>query len=1483
MQKKILTTFLIVFFTIVIFNINNVLGVGLVSQCWVNDVDNDGKQDLLFRTFVGPESTDAYHAKTSNELVVEDGITWTYQYNGKNYSSKWVYNKLDASDFEKPWINTFNSRGLFFHTKPMSSYTSNTNGTLWGYTSTNVNITEQLDSVENIIDSSTGVKGNSLPGKNASYDDKNTVFYEIERVTGKKYSINHTVFDYVLGGIKALKQIEWRYCYISTGGPNVKVMDNVVYNADLVNIIEKAKELNQTNGCYVSNLLMVKDSATATDPYYVDMRTSHEFIKTYTTEYRGWTNISRGTYDNLSLNSALNLYDNELIFPKLSQRTVLVRHINIGNNTVISENIVNNGSTIDSNNLTLNITKNDKNKVVTGKSTSAEGYTGYQEYYEGDIDIEQGIIKSPLNSTATYKALGYNVGVANTADGALSLVQTQIKNGQVTKFTDANKDVRIDGKDSEADSDYVVIDIYYTEYEKDVQVNHIYVDKDGYVLTTDKQSIQPNSTALINNDSVERINEEDYAVETYKKKLGSDVTVRIADSLKTEIDKGESLSYVGYEVFSKSTDLTNIVGTRRINLNSAKTVNISSDDAQVNFYYYLDNSKEAQEPIKTIGGKVFVLPTGDSNMTGKCNDGEANILVTTIPSGSEVIVGVDGIPRYMAGAITTEYVSENNQQTKDITLEYTLGDTKYTVSTNLMYKVGFYRITDMAIYKLTGVTVYDANSDEVGVAGEEMFNWPNNKTTVLPNNMNLDVQMYGINNSKIANTNTAIKNIENYTLIEILDKDGNKIASNNATFNLGEINLENTELTFKELAENLGLQIRITVQNMAVTVGNTVLTEANKVSKTYNLAEYMTNAQSIQTTKPEISTDVYSNIGMEKIKQTDYSNITAINTNVLNGVRVISGKANYEAQVIIGSNLVSDINDTVYYSNQNTEDKTVVFKLKNNTINKTYIINNSADTVEERYQDVERINIYTPITVTAEISTNSNQIVDQTQNIGVDITSIQTNTPFRVNFSNQDSDGIYGVNNTNEYSGGYYIKFGFDVNQVYINGNLYKKGDVIPAGTWIGVISKNKKGEAYLTAQPYANTDDDAIDTLSEEKGNFTVRAVAYNATAIMMDKSTKFARLEDMASETSDLRSLISNICTNTSYFAEKTYNLAIINRIYDFKVTDVKDINWKTVFRNTTTTNSHKGISYYVGTTKWNSKSAKTNNIISRTSSEIGRNPLRTLPIGPYKNTDTSYIKAPKLGYRFSFDMKVTGSYLDGNGDPIKSKKVEITTKFYYVSKDGKTYLKESDGTTEGILLFYKTGDGKYVKINQDGGGYELKFTPNDGYRYIESTSENNLSTKSLSLGNLRHITLTYDMATPSNNGFNITYYGEYKLPNSTIAVRVNKDGTYNINSPLKDGYIGVVFDIVAHSGTVSSGNATKDILLSYSKNTKANTSNTSQWDYEGFLGYTNYGNKVKDGTLSLKLEKGSWNITDKIYNEIKGSVILYDIDERAATDYE
>ena len=77
---------------------------------------------------------------------------------------------------------------------------------------------------------------------------------------------------------------------------------------------------------------------------------------------------------------------------------------------------------------------------------------------------------------------------------------------------------------------------------------------------------------------------------------------------------------------------------------------------------------------------------------------------------------------------------------------------------------------------------------------------------------------------------------------------------------------------------------------------------------------------------------------------------------------------------------------------------------------------------------------------------------------------------------------------------------------------------------------------------------------------------------------------------------------------------------------------------------------------------------------------------------------------------------------------------------------------------------------------------------------------------------------------------------------------------------------------------------VSISYNKNdlASANTTNTTQWDYEGFLGFNQVGSELTN-PLNIQLEKGIWKIDrDEDYQKIKGTVILYDTDDRAANDF-
>lgn len=613
----------------------------------------------------------------------------------------------------------------------------------------------------------------------------------------------------------------------------------------------------------------------------------------------------------------------------------------------------------------------------------------------------------------------------------------------------------------------------------------------------------------------------------------------------------------------------------------------------------------------------------------------------------------------------------------------------------------------------------------------------------------------------------------------------------------------------------------------------------------------------------------------------------------LNGTRILAGKANYYIDSVnrVGKSKV--VQDNMYYERE--EDKTnkviteAVFDVNSSaSFSKDYGVTQNAEVAEKQKTNAsynsgnvnsEEFNVYTPLVVTTEVNQDID-IIDQTATnkySGVDV--IQSNSSFTINFYN-NKDKVYANNSSkpNDFTSRYkqvtYIKFEFAVTNIsYIGPDGVGSFGNKAANEWIGPIYGD-----YITAVPYLNTTQG--ESVTDETYKYYVIAAAVNTNESWTRQLLAYINtsLDDLKEE--ELINQFKNACgyegkNKLSYYADidnngKKYGtLIIVNRMYDFRVTDLKDLDWKEVFRTneiSSYVNYHSGIAYYAGLNKWNTKNpTKYNQIIGRTSDEIGSSPTRILPLGPYKNTDTTYISAPKMGYRFSFDFKVTGS-VDNN------KYVKIYPSFYYISKDGTKFYTEYSSGTEGIYLFYKNSNGQYVRVGSSSDAYKIQFTPNDGYRSLVQTDVKNLNSNVVTLGSLRELTLKFtETTTTSVNDAAITYYGEYKLPNSTIAVKVDKNGKYDINGPLTDGYIGVVFDIQAHE---SSG-----VDLVYGKNSYKNQTNTSQWDYEGYLGISKPGSTY---STTLKLEKGTWKIDNTTFNKIKGTVILYDTDSKASNDF-
>lgn len=548
--------------------------------------------------------------------------------------------------------------------------------------------------------------------------------------------------------------------------------------------------------------------------------------------------------------------------------------------------------------------------------------------------------------------------------------------------------------------------------------------------------------------------------------------------------------------------------------------------------------------------------------------------------------------------------------------------------------------------------------------------------------------------------------------------------------------------------------------------------------------------------------------------------------------------------------------------------------------NGAYVDNscNIQDTVGELHmneanKNAEPVVVLTPVIANMNLKSDKN-FVDHTQN---DITGevVQRNVPFEVNIL---TSGITHptypmMKDYEKYTQKTEIKFSFGIKYYKCydkNGNLV--ADVptaLPAGSWIEV----PVGGKIVTQALYAEGDMNQSEEANTLEGTYTVKAYAVNSP-----KSDKF--FEDGRVDSLDLSDNRYNIISKkhnqyhgltldkeTKYIARNTKKTLTIGRMYDFKITDVVDIDWKNVFRKDNAID-HTGNFYHSGISKWNMYASTANQMEDRKENEIGRNPQRILPVGPSKHTNLNYGKAPKMGYKFAFDLKTTGKI----GDTTK-KYIDIVPEYYYISKDGSKFYDSSK-----IDLYYMNSSKKYVKVGSSADRYKITMRPADGIRYIseyeKSFNKSNLSTNTISIGSLSKLRLDMDKNLVTNEkNFVQLWYGEFKLPNSTIAVL--KDNP-DLENPLKDGYIGVKFNI-----TCVEKNESREIVLSYNTNdkNKPGVPNTSQWDYERYM-------KVKPEApyeLGYKLEKGVWNINNDVFNRIKGTVMLYDTDEKAASDFD
>lgn len=401
-----------------------------------------------------------------------------------------------------------------------------------------------------------------------------------------------------------------------------------------------------------------------------------------------------------------------------------------------------------------------------------------------------------------------------------------------------------------------------------------------------------------------------------------------------------------------------------------------------------------------------------------------------------------------------------------------------------------------------------------------------------------------------------------------------------------------------------------------------------------------------------------------------------------------------------------------------------------------------------------------------------------------------------------------------------YAKY-IDVKQVRFEFDVYSsnKSTFYPANTWIDIPVSQITTAFYLPK--WIN------------EGDYTVyyRSFAENSP------SSGFTTEQD------------ANL-NLANYVATDTVPVEVIGRLFDFKITDIADPNWETVFRTSKGSSTSKGASYWVGT---KGIDGATNGSVHPYQLPIRRG---SHPLSNFKNITV------KTGYHFKFDLKTMGNMF-GDKDAVR-----ITPKFYYQDNNASTPVKRVE-----VDLYYHSDNKKFIKIgstadverreiilnnrlrnvpysdivNTAGSNYDMntgRSMTRDQYlnafvkRSKEPTYVGGYDVQLLP-SPLRTFINTFDRpsnanATPARVNASVQqWYGEYSLPAAVYAVpkgtdlaAYGKSNRLDEKSPifLKNGYITVNFNIE----TIRNANLSSPHLQYI-----YGPLNNQWWDMEGYDG--------------------------------------------------
>lgn len=475
------------------------------------------------------------------------------------------------------------------------------------------------------------------------------------------------------------------------------------------------------------------------------------------------------------------------------------------------------------------------------------------------------------------------------------------------------------------------------------------------------------------------------------------------------------------------------------------------------------------------------------------------------------------------------------------------------------------------------------------------------------------------------------------------------------------------------------------------------------------------------------------------------------------------------------------IGDNVLYSPDNVIPMSKINKLAQSSSGTIYYVQVSgSETMNYPIYGINSITVHTPVVIYPDIS--DDKAHNQKTNPALARSAIILDRPFTVDMPNSGQHTNYlGYGNRNylKYIGSKQVRFPFDV----YDGT---KTNFYPRNTWIELEKSQETFPFFLPVW------------VDEGFYDVEFKTIAHNAPPGATQQTNANLNL--------------------TNHIAYDTVPVDVIGRVYDFRITDIADYNWETVFRKSLGAATPTGTSYWVGL----------NGIDGATRGNTQR---YTLPIRPgshplYKNA------VIKTGYHFKFDLKTKGNMFG------KQDQITIKPSFYFINA--------KDGSRTSVDLYYHTSSKSYVKIGSTRDQVErfvilnerLRNVPTeeltdtalykyDHYftfdqiattgrpqfvkKYIDKTTKLKTPVGSLSLLRLTESIRTFIgpktgipiSVDPARVNVSVQkWYGEYSLPADVYAVKTGVNvaeygrthgGLSNKSSIfLKDGYIVVNFNV-------------------------------------------------------------------------------------------